>query len=151
MAKKRGFVRYTKKGKLVPGSLVVTTNGGYPDKSSLWKEVDYDLCCDSVCPECPECPECPQCFQANTTYTVTEEQLADATGNTGITVNILGEEIETVNNVCYIVYRACESSGSSTISSATNFGLCGTATTVLYFKNDQPIFIPGITTNLCTS
>ena len=45
MPKKRGFVRYTKKGKLVPGSLVVTTSGGYPDKSSLWKEVDYDLCC----------------------------------------------------------------------------------------------------------
>ena len=47
MSKKRGFVRYTKKGKLVPGSLVVTTSGGYPDKSSTWKEVPTDLCCNS--------------------------------------------------------------------------------------------------------
>lgn len=39
MAKKRAFARYTKKGQLVPGSLVVTTKGGYPDKTSLWKEV----------------------------------------------------------------------------------------------------------------
>lgn len=45
MSKKRAFVRYTKTGKLIPGSLIVTTNGGYPDKSSTWKEVDYDLCC----------------------------------------------------------------------------------------------------------
>ncbi len=37
--KKRAFARYTKKGQLVSGSLVVTTNGGYPDKTSLWKEV----------------------------------------------------------------------------------------------------------------
>jgi hypothetical protein len=48
MAKKRGFVRYTKKGKLVPGSLVVTTSGGYPDKSSLWSEVLVDLCCNTI-------------------------------------------------------------------------------------------------------
>jgi len=46
MSKKRAFVRYTKKGKLIPGSLVVTTSGGYPDKSSLWSEVPADLCCD---------------------------------------------------------------------------------------------------------
>ena len=39
MAKKKAFARYTRKGQLVPGSLVVTTQGGYPDKSSLWKEV----------------------------------------------------------------------------------------------------------------
>lgn len=39
MAKKRAFARYTKKGQLVPGSMVVTTKGGYPDKTSLWKEI----------------------------------------------------------------------------------------------------------------
>jgi hypothetical protein len=44
--KKRGFVRYTKKGQLVPGSLVVTTNGGYPDKTALWKEVSTNYCCE---------------------------------------------------------------------------------------------------------
>lgn len=47
MSKKRAFVRYTKSGEIVPGSLIVTTNGGYPDKSSLWQEVTVDQCCDS--------------------------------------------------------------------------------------------------------
>lgn len=41
--KKRAFNRYTKKGQLVPGSLVVTTKGGYPDKTSLWKEVPVSI------------------------------------------------------------------------------------------------------------
>jgi hypothetical protein len=45
MAKKRAFVRYSKNGKLVPGSLIVT-QGTHPDKPSTWKEVPYDICCD---------------------------------------------------------------------------------------------------------
>jgi hypothetical protein len=44
VAKKRGFVRYSKNGKLVPGSLIVT-QGTHPDKPSTWKEVPYDICC----------------------------------------------------------------------------------------------------------
>jgi len=49
MAKKRAFVKYTKKGKIIPGSLIVTTNGGYP-VDGLYKEVATDLCCnDSSC------------------------------------------------------------------------------------------------------
>jgi hypothetical protein len=46
MSKKRAFVRYSKNGKLVPGSLIVT-QGTHPDKPSTWKEVPYDICCDS--------------------------------------------------------------------------------------------------------
>ncbi len=46
MSKKRAFVRYTKSGEIVPGSLIITTNGGYPDKSSLWKEVTTNQCCN---------------------------------------------------------------------------------------------------------
>ena len=38
MAKKRAFVRYTKRGTLIPGSLIVTTQGGYP-KDGIYKEV----------------------------------------------------------------------------------------------------------------
>ena len=45
MAKKRAFVRYSKNGKLVPGSLIVT-QGTHPDKPSTWKEVPYDICCE---------------------------------------------------------------------------------------------------------
>lgn len=51
MAKKRAFVRYTKAGKIVPGSLIVTTNGGYP-VDGLYKEVSVDLCCGDVCSGC---------------------------------------------------------------------------------------------------
>jgi hypothetical protein len=47
MAKKRAFVRYTKAGKIVPGSLVLT-NGSYPSGPSTWKEVPMDLCCETI-------------------------------------------------------------------------------------------------------
>jgi|LakMenE18May11ns_1017448.scaffolds.fasta_scaffold9620685_3 hypothetical protein len=46
MANKRAFVRYTKSGKIVPGSLILT-NGSFPSGPSTWKEVPMDLCCDN--------------------------------------------------------------------------------------------------------
>lgn len=45
--KKRAFVRYSKKGKLVPGSLIIT-NGSYPDGPSLWLEIPADICCTTT-------------------------------------------------------------------------------------------------------
>ena len=45
--KKRAFVRYSKNGKIVPGSLILT-GGSYPQGPSTWKEVPADLCCDSI-------------------------------------------------------------------------------------------------------
>ena len=36
--KQRAFVKYTKRGKIIPGSLIVTTQGGYP-KDGIYKEV----------------------------------------------------------------------------------------------------------------
>jgi hypothetical protein len=47
MSNKRAFVRYTKAGKIVPGSLILT-NGSYPSGPSTWKEVPMDLCCETV-------------------------------------------------------------------------------------------------------
>jgi len=44
MSKKRAFVRYSKNGKIVPGSLILTA-GSYPQGSSTWNEVPADLCC----------------------------------------------------------------------------------------------------------
>lgn len=44
--KKRAFVRYSKNGKIVPGSLILT-GGSYPQGPSTWKEVPADLCCDT--------------------------------------------------------------------------------------------------------
>jgi hypothetical protein len=44
--KKRAFVRYSKNGKIVPGSLILTA-GSFPQGSSTWSEVPADLCCDN--------------------------------------------------------------------------------------------------------
>lgn len=43
--KERAFVRYTKAGRIVPGSMIIT-NGGYP-KDGTYKEVMPDLCCSN--------------------------------------------------------------------------------------------------------
>ena len=43
--KKRAFVRYSKQGKIVPGSLILT-GGSFPQGPSTWNEVPADLCCD---------------------------------------------------------------------------------------------------------
>lgn len=45
--KKRAFVRYSKQGKIVPGSLILTA-GSFPQGSSTWNEVPADLCCDLI-------------------------------------------------------------------------------------------------------
>lgn len=45
--KKRAFVRYSKNGKVVPGSLILT-GGSYPQGSSTWKEVPADLCAGPI-------------------------------------------------------------------------------------------------------
>ena len=42
--KKRAFIKYTKKGNIIPGSLIITTNGGYP-VDGLYYETPIDLCC----------------------------------------------------------------------------------------------------------
>ena len=47
MSKKRAFVRYTKAGEVVPGSLILT-NGSYPNGPALWEEVPADLCCSTT-------------------------------------------------------------------------------------------------------
>ena len=45
--KQRAFVRYTKQGKIVPGSLIISTT--YPERSgNIWREVSMDLCCDAT-------------------------------------------------------------------------------------------------------
>ena len=51
MSKQRAFVKYTKQGNIIPGSLIVTTKGGHP-KDGVYREVSVNLCCDNV-PETP--------------------------------------------------------------------------------------------------
>ena len=45
--KKKAFVRYSKNGKIVPGSLILT-GGSFPQGPSTWNEVPADLCCDLI-------------------------------------------------------------------------------------------------------
>jgi hypothetical protein len=47
MSRKRAFVRYSKNGKIVPGSLILTS-GSFPQGSSTWNEVPADLCCNTI-------------------------------------------------------------------------------------------------------
>jgi hypothetical protein len=47
MSKKRAFVRYSKQGKIVPGSLILTS-GSFPSGPSTWNEVPADLCCNTI-------------------------------------------------------------------------------------------------------
>ena len=47
MSKKRAFVRYSKQGKIVPGSLILT-GGSFPQGPATWNEVPADLCCETV-------------------------------------------------------------------------------------------------------
>jgi hypothetical protein len=51
MSKKRAFVRYTKAGKLVPGSLIIT-DGTHPNGPATWREITFDKCCDDVVNGC---------------------------------------------------------------------------------------------------
>jgi len=48
MAKKRAFVKYTKQGRLIPGSLILTA-GSYPI-DGLYTEVPTNICCDTDLP-----------------------------------------------------------------------------------------------------
>lgn len=57
MAKNKAFVRYAN-NKAVPGSLIVRKKA---PSVGVWKEVNYDLCCDNVCPEPP--PPTPFCTE----------------------------------------------------------------------------------------
>lgn len=43
--KQRAFVKYTKSGKIIPGSMIMT-NGSYPQGYGLYYEVQTNLCCD---------------------------------------------------------------------------------------------------------
>jgi len=47
---KRAFVKYSKRGKIIPGTTIITS-GSYP-KGGPYKEIPYDLCCDDTPSSC---------------------------------------------------------------------------------------------------
>jgi hypothetical protein len=68
--KQRGFVIYTKSGKIIPGSLIVTTSGGYP-VDGLYVEVTPDLCCgDILLPRSVARTSTLSCFSPQSVITV---------------------------------------------------------------------------------
>jgi len=77
MAKKRAFVRYSKQGKIVPGSLILTA-GSFPNGSSTWYEVPADLCCLTTTTTVPPGP-------APTTTTSTTTSTTSTTSTTTTT------------------------------------------------------------------
>lgn len=43
--KKRAYIRYTKSGKIIPGGLLITTEGIYPHDTAVYQEIPVNLCC----------------------------------------------------------------------------------------------------------
>jgi hypothetical protein len=64
MSKQRAFVKYTKSGRIIPGSLIIGTRGGYPN-NGLYTEVPTDLCCGYT----PFAPTTPTKTRAFVKYT----------------------------------------------------------------------------------
>lgn len=67
--KLRAFVRYSKKGKIVPGSLILT-NGSYPNGPAVWHEVPADLCCTTTTTAAPATTTTTTAAPTTTTTTI---------------------------------------------------------------------------------
>ena len=103
--KKRAFVRYSKQGKVVPGSLILT-KGSHPNGPSTWKEVPADLCCDNP-------------------IAVTWDEGDVAIGAVSLRIKCNGTTVKTV-------YSNQNSSDAASLEAILNnaFGLVGTFTVV---------------------
>jgi len=94
MSKKRAFVRYSKQGKIVPGSLILTS-GSYPSGPSTWKEVPTDLCCEFGC----DCFEITAVWDGNNFkslkyYDCDGNVVEDDTLNTGETITVCAQRVD---------------------------------------------------------
>lgn len=103
--KKRAFVRYSKQGKIVPGSLILT-GGSYPQGSSTWKEVPADLCCDNP--------------------------IAFTWDENDVSISAVSLHIKCNGNIVKTVYSNANSTTAGNLQSILNnaFGLIGTFTVV---------------------
>lgn len=103
--KKRAFVRYSKNGKVVPGSLILT-GGSYPQGPSTWKEVPADLCCDNP--------------------------IAFTWDGEDVSINYVSLRIKCNGTTVKTVYSNANSTDAASLESILNyaFGLIGTFTVV---------------------
>jgi phage shock protein PspC (stress-responsive transcriptional regulator) len=133
MSKKRAFVRYSKQGKIVPGSLILTS-GSHPNGPSTWSEVPADLCCNT----------CKSCLITSVITGVAEyydcnnvlQQTASLTP--GQTAYICASRVVpsdnytyTVGEPCLVVYEPAPTTTTTTTTSTTSTTSTTTTTTVL--------------------
>jgi len=69
MTKQRVFIRYTKEGKIVPGSMIIT-QGDYPNGPAVWHEVPADLCCTTTTTAAPATTTTTTAAPTTTTTTI---------------------------------------------------------------------------------
>jgi len=132
--KKRAFVKYTKKGKIIPGSLIVGTSGGYP-KDGLYEEVTPNLCCET-----------PQCFKTILqglfdSIPIDDPNPLDTLRNILFTTNLPAS----LDNIGYTT-TCCTCSSCSTISS---FGTINMASVETFLKFYEGIVRSGDASSLC--
>lgn len=137
MSNKKAFVKYAQ-NKAVAGSLIIRETA---PKVGVWKEVPYDLCCDSFCPP-------SVCATTNYELIVTEENLDDATGNTGIDVRVGSQNYATTNNIVYYQIIYCTGRAGGGFSTPDFLIECGIEAYLFYFKDDVPIFLESINTDI---
>lgn len=124
----KAYVRYDGNGRIIPGSLILSRikpkNGGYVQTPG------YECCNDVVC------------TTVNYQVTITQANLDDATGNTGIIVNTPdGGTWPTTNSQAYIFNTTCTGGGSG-VASAQIHNICANTTPVAwYFKNNAVVLI----------
>lgn len=137
MSQKKAFVRYAQ-NKAVAGSLIIKETA---PKVGVWKEIPYDLCCDNLCPP-------SVCAATNYELIVTEENLADSTGNTGIEVRVGPNFYNTTDDIVYYQYIHCNGFGSGAINIPYTQPVCAVIPYLFYFKNDAPIFLDTTNTEI---
>lgn len=135
----KAYSRFDGTGRIVPGSTVLRRN---KPKVGNWKEVQAYECCDDICPPC-------NCNSFNYEFIITTENLADATGNTGIGVRVGQNIITTGNNFVYYQEFKCDGSGGwGLIAEPQTLTYCVVTGLLYYFKNDSPIFLEVINTEV---
>lgn len=129
----KAYIRYDKNGRVISGGPRMNR---FKPKSGGWEEIDAYLCCNPP-------PPPPPCILNQYQFTVTQADIDDATGNTGIDViGPNGNLWNTANRFWYSFYVSCNGSNSSGSSVATTDTRCAIQTPyVWYFKNDAVVLI----------
>ena len=105
--KNRAFVRYSKQGKIVPGSLILT-GGSYPNGPATWKEVPADLCCNTcLCYTITALvTSTPQYYDCNNVLQTASELEADETVNVCATRIVASDDYTyEAGDACNVVYE----------------------------------------------